>query len=424
MYSWLFTKTPLIFLIQSFWRDEAFSYLLAKKNILEIITLSAKDFSPPLYYFILHFWMKFFGTGEIAIRMLSLIFFWMTAYVFFLSLTDILKIKVSKAFFYLIFFIINPLQLYYGFEARSYSMFAFFSLLSFYSLFKNNKKLYFISTILGLYTHYFMIFVLAIQFFIFRSKNQIIAFLYFLPWLIFSFTNKDIVSNSFWINNFALKDLINFVGNLYMGYEYEFKFFNKDIFKFSLFLLTVIIGGLIIKKQNHKKENILLKTLIIWGLITPFLIILISFIKPIFLPRYLIFANIGLLLLLIYIIDKYPTLLKIIILTILFISTINYNKLQIKERKKTNLKKPIFEIKKLMNKNDYLYVISELDFFTAQYYLDENRVFIWGKSYDEIPNYVGKVLIPKEKIKNLLPFYPQKAFILTSWGEYSIQAMY
>ncbi len=423
MINWLFTKTPLVFLIQSFWRDEAFSYFLAKKNLFEIIFLSLKDFSPPLYYLILHFWMKIFGSSEIALRLMSLIFFWLTTYVFFIFLTDILKLKVSKAFFYLIFFIINPLQLYYGFEARSYSMFSFFSLTSFYFLFKNNKKMYLLSTILGLYTHYFMIFVLAIQYFVFKSKNQIIAFLSFLPWLIFTLINKNFFNESFWIKKTQLKDMINFVGNLYTGYEYDFKFFDKNIFKLSLFLL-IIIFTIIFFKLKNKKEKLFLKTLIIWSVIAPFLITIISFIKPVFLPRYLIFANTGLLILLIYILEKYPKIIKFITIIILLIITIKYNQLQIKERKKINLKKSILEIKSLMKKNDYLYVTDELDFFTAQYYLDENRVYIWGKTYEEIPNYVGKVLIDKNKVKNLLPFYPQKAFILTPWGEYSIQAIY
>ncbi|GIW64111.1 MAG: hypothetical protein KatS3mg092_0044 [Patescibacteria group bacterium] len=423
MINWLFTQTPLVFLTQSFWRDEAFSYFLAKKNFFEIIFLSAKDFSPPLYYLILHFWMKIFGSSEIALRLMSLIFFWLTTYIFFIFLTDILKLKVSKALFYLIFFVINPLQLYYGFEARSYSMFSFLSIASFYFLFKNNKKMYLLSTILGLYTHYFMIFVVAIQYFIFKSKNQVIAFLSFLPWLIFILINKNFFNESFWIKKTTLKDIINFIGNVYTGYEYDFKFFDKDLFKLSIFLL-IIIASLIFIKLKTKKEELFLKTLIIWSVITPFLITIISFIKPIFLPRYLIFANTGLLILLIYILEKYPKILKYISIIILLIITIKYNQVQIQKRQKINLKKPILEIKSLMKKNDYLYVVSELDFFTAQYYLDENRVYIWEKTYEEIPSYVGKVLIDKNKVKNLLPFYPQKAFILTPWGEYSIQAIY
>lgn len=424
MFSWIFSKTPLVFLVQSFWRDEAFSYLLAKKSIFEIIILTAKDFNPPLYYLILHFWIKIFGSSEIALRSLSLIFFWATIYVLFLFLTNIFKIK-STIFniLYLILFTINPLLLYYAMETRMYSMFAFFSALSFYSLLKNNKKTYLISTILGLYTHYFMLFVLIIQFIIFRSKKQIKVFLYFLPWLIFLFLNKIYPFTSFWIEPLPKNNLINFIGSLYTGYEYNFNFFKKDINTLSLLLILIILSWFFIKIKNNSQKK-LIKILFAWAIIIPFFITIVSFIKPIFLPRYLIFANIGLLLLIIFIIDKYPKLLKILVLFLLFLFTINYNQLQIKERKKSNIRKTIYEIKYLMKKDDVLYVTNELDFFTAQYYLDEKKVYLWGKNYDELPLYIGKILIPKEKIVYNLPIYPKKAFILKSVDNYSIQSIY
>jgi len=133
MLNFLFTKTPLFFLTQPFWRDEAFSYFMAKKNIFEMLFLTAKDFNPPLYYFILHFWMNIFGSSEIALRSLSLLFFWGTICIVFLFLNNIFKMKERKSSIYLILFIINPLLLYYAFEARMYSMLAFFATLSFYA---------------------------------------------------------------------------------------------------------------------------------------------------------------------------------------------------------------------------------------------------------------------------------------------------
>lgn len=427
MMDFLFLKTPLFFFIQSFWRDEAFSYLLAKKNILEIIIHSAKDFNPPLYYIILHFWIKIFGSSEIAIRSLSLIFFWATIYVAFLFLENILKIK-SRLFriIYLSLFIINPLLVYYGFEARMYSMFAFFSLLSFYSLLKKDVKTYLIATVFGMYTHYFMIFVVLIQLLIFKSKKQIISLILFIPWITFLIIKNQNLLSSFWIQSSSKTDLINFIGRIYTGYENTFNFFeNKinNIKNLSIIIILIIISGFLIKPKNNYQKKIF-KTLILWSIPIPFLIMIISFIKPIFNPRYLIFANIGLILLMIFIIEKYPIYLKIFVLSIIFLITLNYNNLQIKERKKANLKKTIYEIKKLMKKDDVLYVINELDFFTAQYYLDEKKVYIWGKNYDELPPYIGKTLIPKEKIIYNLPIYPKKAFILYSSGEYLIQSLY
>jgi len=419
MFTWLFTKTPLAFLVQSLWRDEAFSYLLAKKDIFQIIILTAKDFNPPLYYLILHYWIKIFGSSEIALRSLSLTFYWATVYIGFLFLTDFFKMKLKKAFFYTFFIAVNPLLIYYAFEARMYSMFAFFAVLSFYSLYKKNAKLYLISSLLGIYTHYFMILAVITQYFLSKFKQKLVL-IGFLPWIFFVLINKGFNTEMFWIKSIGVKSLINFIGQIYTGYEPEFNFYDKSIFPLSLTLLTIITVGYL-RFRNQK-----FKFLLYWGVGIPFFITLISFVKPVFLPRYLIFSSIGLILLLIFIIEKFPLFFRYLIVALLLIITLNYNQLQIKERKKSNIKKTIAEIKYLMKNNDVLYVTDELDFFTVQYYLDEkkDKVYIWGKTYEEIPSYVGKTLIPKEKIINSLPLYPNKAFILNSDGQYSIQAMY
>ena len=138
--SFLFTYTPLKFFIQSFWRDEAFSYVLAHKNITNILLYTARDFSPPLYYIVLHIWMNIFGTSEIALRALSLVFFWGTVYIAFDFMHDVLNIRYKKASFYMALVIINPILLYYAFEARMYTMLSFFAALSYYALHTKRKK--------------------------------------------------------------------------------------------------------------------------------------------------------------------------------------------------------------------------------------------------------------------------------------------
>ena len=103
---------------------------------------------------------------------------------------------------------------------------------------------------------------------------------------------------------------------------------------------------------------------------------------------------------------------------------LNYQKIQIQHYKKRDFQKIVKEVKVLAKKGDPVYVTSVLDFFTAEYYFGENKVFVYNKSYDQIPYFVGKVLIPKEKLISSLPIYPKKAFILKSDGTYSIQALY
>jgi len=437
MINFLFTKTPLIFFVQSFWRDEAFTYALAKENLLNIFLFTAKDFNPPLYYLIIHFWIKVFGPSEISLRLFSLICYWGLVYTGFLFLSNIFKFSTKKSFFYLIFFILNPLFIYYAFEARMYTFFALLSSLSFYFFIQKKYIIYIGVTIAGLYTHYFMIFVVLGQLFFFYLTNKkkcikqlkpfIIIALSFVPWLIFLFLNRHFLIQSFWVEKPDFFYFLKTLGKIYTGYEsniYPTKI--KTLFSLiNILIILILLTGLrnlTVFKKKVKNQTFLL--MFIWGVITPLFIGLISFAKSIYLPRYLIFSTFGLLLLLIAILEKLPKKTKIFFILLLFLLTIVYNKQQIKYRTKFDSRKVIGEIKKIAKEYDLLYVINDLDFFTAKYYFDDKRVFIYRKSYQDIPNYVGKVLIPEKKITYYLPFYPQKAFILGEDGSYDIQAMY
>lgn len=439
MLNFLFTKTPLFLFTQSFWRDEAFSYFMAKKSVFEIILSTAKDFSPPLYYLVLHYWMKVFGSTEIALRSLSFVFFWGTIYIAFLFLNDIFKIKLKKSFFYLIFFIINPLLLYYAFEARMYTMFAFFASLSYYAFFKKDYRLYLFSTIAGLFTQYYMLLVIFSQlFFLIINKKRVESFkknaiyvslFVFLPWFVYFLTQNGF-PNSFWISKPQFKDIFGLLAVIYTGNEYSFygNTFVQAIFQnlfYSSILLFFItaIGMFLYAKKFSRKEKLNYQLLFIWGIGIAVMIGLISFIKPLYFPRYLIFTTVGFLLLTVFVLEKINVYLRVVLIIILMTLTFNYQKLQIEYRKKTDLRKALREIQIIAGKNDLVYT-NDLDFFTAQYYFDENRVYIYGKSYKKIPTYNGKVLIPEKKVALTLPFYPQKAFILKSNGDYTIQAMY
>ncbi|PIV07924.1 hypothetical protein COS52_05390, partial [Candidatus Roizmanbacteria bacterium CG03_land_8_20_14_0_80_39_12] len=112
---------------------------------------------------LLKVWMGFFGSSEIAIRSLSLIFFWATLYIVFLILNDVFRLSEKKSIAYLLLFIINPLLHYYAFEARMYSMMAFIATLLFYALMKHKYKLYAYTAITAMFTHYFLFIVIAFQ---------------------------------------------------------------------------------------------------------------------------------------------------------------------------------------------------------------------------------------------------------------------
>ena len=114
-----------------FWYDEACSWVTAKKDFpLGIIDNLLKiDLQhTPLYFFLLHFWMKLFGEGETSIRILSVIFGIATV-----PLAYVVSRKlVSNILAFLITSIIavSPLLVFFSVEARMYPIAVFLVLLS------------------------------------------------------------------------------------------------------------------------------------------------------------------------------------------------------------------------------------------------------------------------------------------------------
>lgn len=104
----------LIALNQSLWLDEATTARVVQQySYLEIITkFSPNDFHPPLYYLFMKFWTNLFGYSEIALRVPSIFFSLAAGYFVYL----IGGVWAS------IFFLFNPLVVYYSQEARMYMM--------------------------------------------------------------------------------------------------------------------------------------------------------------------------------------------------------------------------------------------------------------------------------------------------------------
>lgn len=55
------------------WLDEAFSIQLAKEPLIEIVRTLSSDNGSPLFYFLLHGWMRLFGDGEYVLTALTVL---------------------------------------------------------------------------------------------------------------------------------------------------------------------------------------------------------------------------------------------------------------------------------------------------------------------------------------------------------------
>ncbi len=145
----------------SLWGDEAFASILAQKNLFDIITIVARDTSPPLHYILLHFWMQLFGTSEIAIRTFPMLLFVLLAFVVNKFAENVYGRKASYWAFFLT--LLNPFLFIYAFEARMYMLLALTSAASMWFFVTKRWKWYVVATAAALYTHHFSLFIILVQ---------------------------------------------------------------------------------------------------------------------------------------------------------------------------------------------------------------------------------------------------------------------
>ncbi|MCX7839127.1 MAG: glycosyltransferase family 39 protein, partial [Anaerolineae bacterium] len=119
---------------QSLWYDEAFSVYLAHFDLATIAARTAADIQPPLYYFLLHFWITFAGDSEFALRFLSLVFGVLTIPLMYVTARRLFD--ATTACIATLIAALAPLYVWYAQEARMYTLITFLLLLSSYTLWR------------------------------------------------------------------------------------------------------------------------------------------------------------------------------------------------------------------------------------------------------------------------------------------------
>ncbi len=116
---------------QSLWNDEGTSVALAQRDLATIARDAAADIHPPLYYWLLHGWIKLVGTNETGVRSLSaLLGVGLVALIYALGrLLTGRWAGLGAAFLAAV----NPFQVYYSQEARMYMLLAVWGALAFYA---------------------------------------------------------------------------------------------------------------------------------------------------------------------------------------------------------------------------------------------------------------------------------------------------
>lgn len=183
------------------WFDEAFSYFISVLRPIEIVQAIRADTNPPLYYLFLHLSTIQFRHSEFMLRLPSFIFDTLSLIYFFKSVRLIFHRKASyiaSALYYL-----SPLTIYMAVTARVHAAGVFFTVLLTYQLLLLSKKIhmfrlivFLVTSIAGVYTHYYVSVYLFSLFLItygvkhttWYSVRLVIgtALLSLIPWIMYS----------------------------------------------------------------------------------------------------------------------------------------------------------------------------------------------------------------------------------------------
>lgn len=316
------TLSSLSLFNQSIRLDESQQIWISTKSTEAILSFIATDVHVPLYAILLHFWMQVFGSSIIAARIPSFMFFLATLPILYVLYKEASNEKI--ALIGTVAFSFSPFILWYSSEARMYTLFtltASINALYFLRLIRTNgrtgKMGYFLSEILGLYSHYFFLFILITQttfvlgkyivliarhqqydrhgmlFFLQEYIKQIAKFLavmiagiiFLLPWLLYltslggSANTQPLIPPPSTFNLFEI--LVNFVFGFPGG--------PIQAVLISLWPILVVMLFFVFTRKDSRL-NISVMYFLLSAFLPIFLTYALSFIRPIFLARYLIFV--------------------------------------------------------------------------------------------------------------------------------------
>jgi mannosyltransferase len=431
--TFLTQHTVIKFLVEGLWRDEAFSWAMASRG-WGLLPLTARDFNPPLYYLLLAGWMQLVGSSELALRSLSVVFFVGTLLVTWRFMVDLLDVPRRRAWLYLALIACNPMLLYYAVEARMYSLVALLAATSFYAWLAQRPVLYVISTAAGLYTHYFIVLVLVCQvlgttlagrFGDLRRRIAMLALplLLLAPWVFATLWLKEDGGREFWVETPGWRSIFHLVTSVYTGHDESFSLIDRpERWLFALGLLPIVLWSLWTAAVRGVRRDVVLGTAL-WALLPPAIVLLTSFVKPVFVPRYLIFSSVGLLLLFVGGLERARPRVRAAFLVILFGLALQYQVLQAHRHTKGSFRETLTPLALEAGPDDLLLVTGELEFFPALYYFDPDRVFVFGRPYSTIKPYTGKVLIPPHQVILEAPRLRSRVYVLNGERELSSLAL-
>jgi mannosyltransferase len=282
--------------------DDAFSIFLSQQRLADIVSGTAADTMPPLYYFVLHYWMLLFGNGLAALRILSILFSITTIIVFF----DLSRLMfgVGAGLWTAFFAAISPIQIYHAQDMRMYALLELGQAIyfwCFYGMFvkpKNNRSSvgWWIGLILAgtatLYTHNLAIFGLSIANFylLFHRKwkdllrlmaGQVGIMLLAIPWLVMVPGQIDKVQTAFWTPRPGLVEVLQAV----MMFVVNLPLQGVLLVLAAVFSVQILIM-IVIETTRGLRDSHEIRYFALIAFLLPGILFAISYLmRPVFVPR-------------------------------------------------------------------------------------------------------------------------------------------
>ncbi len=314
-----FSLAIFLSLKQSIWFDEGYTILLIKRPISELLSLTAVDAHPPLYYLLLKSWAAIFGMSEFALRAFSALCTSLAIGAMALLIKKLFS--KSAAISALPFMVLAPFVLRYAYEIRMYSLAGLIGVLATYVLVlawqKDKLKywlLYGTLLALGLYTLYMSVLIwfahalwllfvtlknkknLLRQKFIWGYLLSLVLFAPYVPTVLGQFQHSALSGVASQVTPSQLVTSFTF----FSIYQPEWQVSTLLTFPLLIFLILIIRSTGYASRLFNKQEK---DYYLLFGLIliAPiFFLAVASLLKPYYLERYLAhififgYAGIGL----------------------------------------------------------------------------------------------------------------------------------
>ncbi|MGO4002172.1 glycosyltransferase family 39 protein [Pseudomonas fluorescens] len=292
------------------WYDEGFSLLLSQRSPALIWTTTAGDVHPPLYYVVLHYWTALLGRSVLSVRSLSALADVGTL----LLCIKLMSLLVSRraALIAGVLFALLPLAVRYSQEVRMYTLLGLWLMAATVVLVcwgrqpysRRYPLLYVLLMAAAFYTHYFAALCVLVHWLYWSGLgsgepvllpvrrwllvNVAIVLLY-MPWLPNFVEQARTMKGLEWIPPMTWQTLPDFIGqSTVMTTPAEGGWWGGLIVS----ALMIVCAVRVLTDRRIDRRSALL--LVAYFFVPVVVVFLLSWAVPIFIPRYLVFAAVGL----------------------------------------------------------------------------------------------------------------------------------